>query len=51
MLGVTKVGDVVDTFETAATSWGYPASMLTDNGAIFHGGPRKGVTAFESLPR
>jgi transposase InsO family protein len=49
VLGVTKAADVVDTFEEAAAIWGYPASMLTDNGAIFHGGPRKGVTAFESL--
>jgi transposase InsO family protein len=49
VFSVTKVGDVVDTFEEAAARWGYPASMLTDNGAIFHGGPRKGVTAFESL--
>jgi transposase InsO family protein len=49
VLRVTKAADVVDTFEEAAATWGYPASMLTDNGAIFHGGPRKGVTAFESL--
>src|SRR5581483_3038107 len=49
VLRVTKVGDVVDTFEEAAGRWGYPASVLTDNGAIFHGGPRHGVTAFELL--
>jgi transposase InsO family protein len=48
VFGVTKVGDVVATFEEAAATWGYPASMLTDNGAIFTGGPRKGTTAFEA---
>lgn len=46
---VTKVANVVDTFEEAAGQWGYPASVLTDNGAIFNGGPRKGTTVFEGL--
>jgi transposase InsO family protein len=45
----TKVHDVVDTFHAAGATWGYPASVLTDNGAIFNGGPRKGITVFESL--
>jgi hypothetical protein len=45
---VTKAADVVETFEEAAARWGYPASVLTDNGAIFNGGPRKGTTAFEA---
>jgi transposase InsO family protein len=49
VLAVTKVADVVETFEEAAGRWGYPASVLTDNGAIFTGGPRKGTTVFESL--
>jgi transposase InsO family protein len=49
VLAVTKAPDVVDTFEDAAARWGYPASVLTDNGAIFNGGPRKGTTAFEAL--
>ena len=40
---------MVDTFEEAAGAWGYPASVLTDNDAIFNGGPRKGTTAFEAL--
>jgi transposase InsO family protein len=44
-----KVHDVVETFLAAGSAWGYPASVLTDNGAIFNGGPRKGVTVFESL--
>ena len=30
----TKAGDVVETFRNAAATWGLPASMLTDNGAI-----------------
>jgi len=51
VLGITKAADVVDTFEEAAERWGYPASVLTDNGAIFNGGPRRGITAFEALTR
>lgn len=46
---VVKVTDVVDTFETAGARWGFPASVLTDNGAVFTGGPRKGTTVFESV--
>ena len=46
---VVKVTDVVDTFEAAGERWGFPASVLTDNGAIFNGGPRRGTTVFESL--
>jgi hypothetical protein len=38
----------VATFEEAALTWGYPASVLTDNGAIFTGGPRGGTTVFEA---
>lgn len=34
--------DVVDTFTTAFTTWGTPASVLTDNGAIFTATPRRG---------
>ena len=34
--------DVTDTFTTAFTHWGTPASVLTDNGAIFTGTPRRG---------
>jgi transposase InsO family protein len=30
-----KATDVVDVFSTAATRWGLPATMLSDNGAIF----------------
>ena len=34
--------DVSATFTTALTTWGPPASVLTDNGAIFTGAPRRG---------
>ncbi|MGH3626442.1 MAG: DDE-type integrase/transposase/recombinase [Sciscionella sp.] len=34
--------DAVDAFTTAFTRWGTPASVLTDNGAIFTGQPRRG---------
>ena len=34
--------DVTATFTTAFTTWGPPASVLTDNGAIFTGAPRRG---------
>ncbi len=34
--------DVVDTFLAAFTKWGTPASVLTDNGAIFTATPRRG---------
>jgi transposase InsO family protein len=49
VLAITKVADVVTTFEEAAARWGYPASVLTDNGAIFTGGPRHGTTVFDGL--
>lgn len=39
--------DVVDVFVDAAATWGYPASVLTDNGAIYNAASRKGTTLFE----
>jgi transposase InsO family protein len=38
----TKAADVVASFHTAAAAHGLPASMLTDNGAIFTAAPRGG---------
>jgi transposase InsO family protein len=43
----TKAADVVDTFQRGASELGLPASMLTDNGAIFTAEPRKGTCAIE----
>jgi len=34
--------DVVDTFTKAFTTWGTPAAVLTDNGAVFTATPRRG---------
>ena len=39
---VFKAADVVSGFHAAATTWGLPASVLTDNAAVFTGGPRGG---------
>jgi transposase InsO family protein len=38
----TKAADVVASFHQAAATHGFPASMLTDNGAIFTAAPRGG---------
>ncbi len=42
-----KAADVVETFHQAAGTWGLPASMLTDNGAIFTAESRRGACAIE----
>lgn len=44
---VTKGPDVLTTYEKACRRWGVPASVLTDNGAVFNGTSRGGITAFE----
>ncbi len=46
-LGVFKAADVVATFHTAAAAWGFPASLLTDNAAVFPAVPRRGRCAIE----
>jgi transposase InsO family protein len=43
----TKGVDVVATFHEAAEEWGFPASVLTDNGAIFTAEYRNGRCAME----
>ncbi|MFZ1062726.1 MAG: DDE-type integrase/transposase/recombinase [Acidimicrobiales bacterium] len=43
-----KASHVRSTFQNACQHWGIPASVLTDNGAIFNAGSRKGRTGFES---
>jgi transposase InsO family protein len=47
-LHVVKAPDVVRVFHTAATTWGYPASVLSDNGAVFTAKYRSGIGAMES---
>ena len=42
-----KAADVVETFHHSASERGLPASMLTDNGAIFTAQPRGGTCAIE----
>jgi transposase InsO family protein len=45
----TKATDVVATFQAAASELGLPASLLTDNGAIFTAESRGGRCAMETL--
>jgi transposase InsO family protein len=47
-LRIFKAIDVVTTFHEAAARWGYPATMLSDNGAIFTAAARHGVCVMES---
>jgi len=44
---VFKAADVVASFHTAAAAHGFPASLLTDNGAVFTAAPRGGRCALE----
>jgi transposase InsO family protein len=44
-----KGSDVVATFLAACARFGTPATVLTDNGAVYNAISRKGRTAFESL--
>jgi transposase InsO family protein len=43
----TKAADVVETFHLGVAELGLPASMLTDNGAIFTAETRRGTCAIE----
>ena len=47
-LSVTTAPDVVAAFYQAAGRWGFPASMLTDNGCIFTAQFRGGRCGFET---
>jgi transposase InsO family protein len=40
--------DVVRSFGAAVASYGPPAALLTDNGAVFAGGPRRGKVLLET---
>lgn len=44
---VFKAADVVASFHEAALAHGFPAELLTDNGAVFTAGPRGGRCALE----
>jgi transposase InsO family protein len=44
---VFKAADVVASFHRAAATHGFPASLLTDNGAVFTAAPRGGRCALE----
>jgi transposase InsO family protein len=46
--GTVKGADVVQVFSNAAHAHGFPASLLTDNGAVFTGASRKGKVLLES---
>jgi transposase InsO family protein len=46
-LAVFKAADVVASFHAAAGAHGFPASLLTDNGAVFTAAPRGGRCALE----
>jgi transposase InsO family protein len=44
----TKAQDVVDTFHKTADLHGLPASLLTDNGAVFTATPRRGKVLLQT---
>jgi len=44
---VFKAADVVAAFHQGAATWGFPASLLTDNAAVFTAMPRGGRCAIE----
>jgi transposase InsO family protein len=48
-LPVVTGPDVIATFLGATERWGAPATVLTDNGAVYNAISRQGRTAFESL--
>jgi len=43
-----RSADVVRTMHRAATTWGYPETFLTDNGAIFTASSRGGLAALQT---
>jgi transposase InsO family protein len=46
--GVVTSPSVVKVFTAAAATWGFPASVLSDNGAVFTASYRGGVSAMEA---
>lgn len=45
---VFRAPDVVEAFHSGAKKWGYPASVLTDNAAVFNARSRQGRTVLET---
>jgi len=43
-----KAADVVEVFFDAGEAYGFPASLLTDNGAVYSGASRKGKVLLET---
>lgn len=48
VLSTVIASDIVEIFTQAALTWGYPASVLTDNGAVYTATSRKGRCVIES---
>jgi transposase InsO family protein len=48
VFATTRSADVVRTLHNGADRWGYPASVLSDNGAIFSASSRGGELAMET---
>ena len=48
VLAITTSPDVVSTLYQAGAAWGLPASLLTDNGAVYTATYRHGYSAMES---
>jgi transposase InsO family protein len=45
---IATTADVVATFYTATNRWGFPATILTDNGCIYTASYRNGRCGFET---
>jgi transposase InsO family protein len=45
---VVRASDVLRVFTTAASAWGYPASLLTDNGCVYTAWHRGGANMVEA---
>jgi transposase InsO family protein len=45
---ITTAADVVQTFRAAGRSWGFPASVLTDNGCVYTTWHRGGANAMQA---
>lgn len=48
VMGVVRAPDVLRVFEDAARAWGFPASLLTDNGCVYTAWHRGGSNIVEA---